>query len=77
MEEKLKYYIVYIRQYSIIYNDTVVYKKHIKTTDIYHYIGYYYCTAIEKVERIDYQEINEETFNNGKDKTFHNGKEVE
>ena len=31
----------------------------ITTNDIYHEIGYIYCTTIENIKRIDYQEIKE------------------
>lgn len=75
-EKEEKYYIVYIRQYTIILNDYVVYKKYIKTNDIYHYIGKYYSKAFEKVERIDYQEITKDRYEEGKDITYYNGKEL-
>ena len=74
---KEKYYIVYIRQYTILLNDFVVYKKYIKTNDIYNYIGKYYSRALERVERIDYQEISKGRYEEGKDITYYKGKELD
>lgn len=71
-----KYYNIFIRQYSIIYNDYVVYVDYIKTKDIYHWIGYKYCTTIEEIKRIDYLEITKEQYDKGKRKTYYKGKEV-
>ena len=72
-QEKEKYYKVMIRQYSIMYRDNLCYVKFIKTKDLYHWIGKYYSTALEKVERLDYQEIDEETFNKEKPRTYYKG----
>lgn len=72
-EPKDKYYRVFIRQYSIIYDDYLCYVKLIKTNDIYHWIGYYYSTALENVKRIDYQEIDEETYKKEKPRTYYKG----
>lgn len=72
-EPKDRYYRVFIRQYSIIYDDYLCYVKLIKTDDLYHWIGYYYSTALEHVRRIDYQEIDEETFKKEKPRTYYKG----
>ena len=55
----MKTYRLYIRKYSILHNDYVTYEKIVKTNDIYHEIGYIYCTSIEHIKRIDYIEIKE------------------
>ena len=55
----MKKYKLWIRKYSIFKNDYEVIEKVITTNDIYHEIGYIYCTTLEKIERIDYQEIKE------------------
>ncbi len=68
-----KYYRVFIRQYSIMHNDYLNYVKAIKTNDLFHWIGYYHSTSLEKVDRIDYQEIDEETFKNEKPRTYYKG----
>lgn len=73
IEPEDKYYRVFIRQYSIAYNDYLCYVKLIKTDDLYHWIGYYYSTALEHVRRIDYQEIDEETFKKEKPRTYYKG----
>ena len=55
----MKKYKLWIRKYSIFKNDYEVIEKVITTNDIYHEIGYIYCTTLEKIERIDYREIKE------------------
>ncbi len=54
---KLKTYKLFIRHYDIITNDYKITEKIIKTNDIYHEIGYIYCTSIVLIKRIDYIEI--------------------
>lgn len=71
--EICKFYKVMIRQYSIMKNDTLCYVKFIKTNDIYHWIGKYYSSALERVDRIDYQEITKEKYEEGKDITYYKG----
>ena len=34
-------------------------EKIVRTNDIYHEIGKLYCTSLNKIERIDYKEIEE------------------
>lgn len=53
----MKRYKLYIRKYNILKNDYEVIEKEILTNDIYHEIGYIYCTSIEHIKRIDYVEI--------------------
>lgn len=54
---KLKTYKLFIRHYDITTNDYKTTEKIIKTNDIYHEIGYIYCTSIVLIKRIDYIEI--------------------
>ena len=53
----MKTYKLWIRKYNIFKNDYEVIKKIITTNDIYHETGYIYCTTIEDIERIAYQEV--------------------
>ena len=53
----MKIYKLFIRQYSILKNDYVTYEKIVKTNDIYHEIGYLYCTELADIKRIDYIEL--------------------
>ena len=55
----MKKYKLWIRKYNIFKNDYEVVEKVITTNDIYHEIGYIYCTTLEKIERIGYQEVKE------------------
>lgn len=55
----MKTYKLFIRKYNIALNDYVTIEKVVKTNDIYHEIGYIYCTSIEHIKRIDYIEIKE------------------
>ena len=55
----MKKYKLWIRKYSIFKNDYEVIEKVITTNDIYHEIGYIYCTTLEDIKRIDYHEIKE------------------
>ena len=55
----MKKYKLWILKYSIFKNYYEVIEKVITTNDIYHEIGYLYCTTLEKIERIDYQEVKE------------------
>lgn len=55
----MKKYKLWIRKYNILKNDYEVIEAAITTNDIYHEIGYIYCTKLEKIERIDYQEVKE------------------
>lgn len=73
-----KYYKVFIRQYSMVHNDTVVYVKYIKTNDIYSWIGHYMSASLEQVHRIDYLESDSQSFNDNINiiKTYRNGEEV-
>lgn len=55
----MKKYKLWIRKYNMLENCYEITEEIITTNDIYHEIGYIYCTTLEKIERIDYQEIKE------------------
>lgn len=55
----MKKYKLWIRKYNLFKNDYEIIEEVITTSDIYHEIGYIYCTTIEDIKRIDYQEIKE------------------
>lgn len=55
----MKTYKLFIRKYNLFANDYIVYEQIVKTNDIYHTIGYIYCTSLEHIKRIDYFEIKE------------------
>lgn len=50
-------YKLYIRHYDILTNDYKTTEMIVNTTDIYHEIGYIYCTWICEIKRIDYIKI--------------------
>lgn len=60
----MKKYKLWIIKYNLFKNDYEVIEKIVKTNDIYHEIGYIYCTTIEDIKRIDYMEIKEQTNDN-------------
>lgn len=53
----MKRYKLFIRKYNIFSNDYDVIVKIVDTDDIYHEVGYIYCTSLEDIERIDYYEL--------------------
>lgn len=55
----MRTYKLFIRKYNLFKNDYEVVEKIVKTNDIYHEIGYIYCTTLEEIKRIDYIEIKE------------------
>ena len=55
----MKTYKLFIRKYNIMLNDYIIEERIIKTKDIYHEIGYIYCTTIEDIKRISYFETKE------------------
>ena len=55
--DSLKTYKLFICQYNILKNNYVTYAKIVKTNDIYHEIGYLYCTELQHIIRIDYMEL--------------------
>ncbi len=55
----MKKYKLWITKYSVLRNKYEIIEEVITTNDIYHEIGYIYCTTIENIKRIDYQEIKE------------------
>ena len=57
--DKLKKYKLFIRRYNLLADDYILEEKVVETDDIYHEIGYIYCTSIEAIKRIDYYEIKE------------------
>ena len=52
-----KKYKLFIRKYNFMKNDYELIEKVVLTNDIYHEIGYIYCTSFEDIKRIDYMEI--------------------
>lgn len=58
--KQVKTYKLFIRKYNFMKNDYEVIEKIVKTNDIYHEIGYIYCTTLEEIKRIDYTEVKEE-----------------
>lgn len=55
----MKKYKLWIRKYNLFKNEYEVIEKIVRINDIYHEIGYIYCTTIEDIKRIDYHEIKE------------------
>ena len=55
----MKKYKLWIRKYNLFKNEYEVIEKIVRTNDIYHEIGYIYCTTLEDIKRIDYYEIKE------------------
>ena len=55
----MKKYKLWIRKYNLFKNEYEVIEKIVRTNDIYHEIGYIYCTTFEDIKRIDYHEIKE------------------
>ncbi len=55
----MRTYKLFIRKYNLFKNDYEVIEKIVETNDIYHEIGYIYCTTLEEIKRIDYTEIKE------------------
>lgn len=53
----MKKYKLYIKRYNFLKNDYETIEIEILTDDIYHEIGYIYCTSLEHIKRIDYIEI--------------------
>lgn len=53
----MKKYKLYIRKYNLFKNDYITEEKIVETNDLYHEIGYLYCTSIEHIKRIDYVEL--------------------
>lgn len=56
----MKQYKLFINKYNFFKNDYEVIEEIIETNDIYHEIGYIYCTTLEDIKRIDYYEIKSE-----------------
>lgn len=53
-------YKIFIRKYNMMKNDYETIEEIVETDDIYHTIGYIYCTTLESIKRIDYYKIKEE-----------------
>ncbi len=49
-------YLLYVRKYSIITNDYVLYVYKVTTDNIYRIIGKIVCTSMEHIKRIDFNE---------------------
>lgn len=56
----IKKYKLFIRKYNILKNDYEVVEEVVYTNDIYHTIGYIYCTTLEDIKRIDYMRLKNE-----------------
>lgn len=52
----MKKYKLWITKYNILKRNYEVIEEIITTNDIYHEIGYIYCTTLESIKRIDYEE---------------------
>lgn len=52
----MRTYLLYIRKYSIIANDYVLYVYKVTTDNIYRIIGKIVCTSMEHIKRIDFNE---------------------
>ena len=63
MRNEQEYYIFYVRKFSIMDGKNVVYKHLVKTRNRFEWVGKYYSTSIEQVERIDYYRITKEKYN--------------
>lgn len=50
-------FILYVTKYSIFSNAYELFKYRCYTDDLYHVIGYMYCTTLEKIERISYRKV--------------------
>lgn len=50
----MKKYKLFINRYSFIENGYIVEERIVYTDDIYHTIGYIYCTSLERIKRIDF-----------------------
>ena len=61
----MKKYKLWIRKYNLFKNEYEVIEKIVRTNDIYHEIGYIYCTTLEDIRRVDYHEIKEVGGENG------------
>ena len=61
----MKKYKLWIRKYNLFKNEYEEIEKIVRTNDIYHEIGYIYCTTLEDIKRIDYLEIKEVGGENG------------
>lgn len=59
-QDNRKTYKIWIRKANVFDESTHIEEKIIKTNDIYHEIGWIYCNTLERIDRIDYQEIKEE-----------------
>lgn len=56
----MKQYKLFIKIYDISKNDYTILEKIVETNDIYHEIGYIYCTTLEDIKRIDYERLSDE-----------------
>lgn len=55
----MKKYKLFISKYNIMKNDYEVIEQIVETDDIYHVIGYIYCTTLEEIKRIDYCKVSD------------------
>ena len=53
----MKKYKLFIRKYDFSSNSYIVETRIVETNDIYHIIGYIYCTSFVDIKRIDYIEV--------------------
>lgn len=59
MLDDRKTYKIWIRKANVFDEGTHIEEQIIKTNDIYHEIGCIYCNTLERIDRIDYQELKE------------------
>ena len=62
-EKTMKTFFLYVRQYDFCTRDYRLYVYKVTTDNIYRIIGKMYCTALEEIKRIDYNEYLEEREN--------------
>lgn len=53
----MKKYNVSLKKNGQLIVSFITYEKLVKTNDIYHEIGYLYCTELQHIERIDFVEL--------------------
>ena len=56
----MKTFLLYVRQYDISVNNNRLKVYKVTTDNLYRIIGKMYCTALEKIDQIDYNGYNEE-----------------
>lgn len=69
----MKDYLLYVRRYSILSNDYILYVYHCRTNDILHTIGEMHYRTLEHIKRIDFVEDSQNCrdFWKSKNQTIH------